>query len=185
MPRDPGATPIQGPDSGGNPLPVTTVNPANNQVDLEQVLGIAIVVAGAGVMMVGARDGNNNPLVAIQQGEAVNGLLSTPTSSSPSTVASAANAAAVITFAAVAGQRNRLTALSYQYNGANTAQTLTIQDGATTVFQTLVPASSTTLLTAVMPAGGIQTAINSAMTITLPAGGAGISGILNAAKQTW
>jgi hypothetical protein len=104
--------------------------------------------------------------------------------STPQSTAGAANSAVTITYAAVAGQRHRLTHLSVYYTGTNTAQTLTVQDGSTTILSVPVPANQNTLLSVPLPDGGIQGSVNQNLVITLPAGGGGVTGTVNSAKTT-
>lgn len=116
----------------------------------------------------------------------VSGASPLPVAQPPSTApaaASGANAAATITFAAVAGQSHRLTFLAASYSAAPTGGRLTVADGATTILDLDLTGAGTAGVPA-LPAGGIQGTANTAMTITLAAGGAGIVGKLSAAKRT-
>lgn len=102
---------------------------------------------------------------------------------SPSVSAvSVANTAVSITYAAVAGQRHRLTFLGYSYSAAPTAGRITITDGATTILD--IDVSSSWEVFANLLPGGIVGTVNSAMVITLSAGGAGIVGKIVTAKLT-
>ena len=98
----------------------------------------------------------------------------------------AANTAVVRTYAAVAGQRHRLVALSCSFSAAAaTTGLLTVEDGAgTTVFSVDVPLAVNTPFVAQLPDGGIQGSVNTALIITLAAGGAGAVGKVNTAKVT-
>lgn len=99
------------------------------------------------------------------------------TSSSPVGVAaavSAAGAAAAVTFAAVAAQQHRLTTLFVSYAGATAAAVgrLTVADGATNIIDVDIavpatPGAATVLVP--LPPGGLEGAINTAMTVTLAA----------------
>jgi len=104
-------------------------------------------------------------------------------SSIATAAAPAANTAATITYAAVTGQQHRLTLLAASYSGgAPAGGNITVQDGATTVLS--LDVASTGPLIVPLPPGGIKGSINTAMTITLSAGGAGVSGKVSAAKLT-
>lgn len=109
--------------------------------------------------------------------------------SQPSSVATeataAANTAVTTTYAAVASQRHRLTLLGISWSGAAaTTGLLTVQDGATTILSVDVPLTLNAPFFVPFPPGGIKGTINTAMTITLAAGGAGAIGKLNTAKLT-
>lgn len=97
--------------------------------------------------------------------------------SSMSHNAPAANTAAVVTLAASSGQAYRLTLLAYSYSASPTGGRVTIADGVSTVFD-LDVTSTWEVLTHLTP-GGILITSGNACTITLAAGGAGISGKLN------
>ncbi len=107
-------------------------------------------------------------------------------SSSPFNDVGGAGAAVTRTFAAVAGQRHRLTHVSCSYSAAASTGTglLTVTDGATVVAGWDVPLAVNTPFTAPLPAGGIQGSINTALVVTLAAGAAGTVGRLNTAKLT-
>lgn len=94
----------------------------------------------------------------------------------------AANTAAVVTLAAVAGQRHRITAIAYSYTAAPAGGTLTVVDGATPLID--IDVTSSGEVWAVLPPGGLVGTANTAMTITLTAGGAGISGKLSVGYLT-
>jgi hypothetical protein len=104
-------------------------------------------------------------------------------SSTPSNNSPAANTAAVLTYAAVAGQRHRLTMMMASYSAAPTGGNLLVTDGGAGAFAVDTNAAGP-LPPAPMPAGGIQGSVNAAMVITLAAGGAAVTGRVNAAKLT-
>lgn len=91
----------------------------------------------------------------------------------------AANTAAVLTFAAVVGQRHVFIFIVWSYSGAPTGGRLTITDGGTTVLDIDITAGGPGDL-----APQLRGEINSAMVVTLAAGGAGITGKLNVYKYT-
>lgn len=109
------------------------------------------------------------------------GALKTTSGTTPSTpqhtTAGAANAAVTHTFAAVAGQAHRLTFLLVSYSGGPTGGRITVTDGATTVLDAHVTAAGPTVLP--LPPGGLKGSVNTAMTVTLAAGGLSIVGKLN------
>jgi hypothetical protein len=103
-------------------------------------------------------------------------------SSTPASAQAAANTAVVVTIVAAAGKRHRLTGLSFAFSGANVAGTLTVEDGAGNfVLRAPYPASQTVLYNVPLPPGGIRGGVNTALIITLPAGGAAIVGTINTA----
>jgi hypothetical protein len=104
-------------------------------------------------------------------------------SSTPSNNSPAANTAAVLTYAAVAGQRHRLTMLFASYNAAPTGGNLNVTDAATTVLS-LDTIAAGPLPFADLPPGGVQGSVNSAMVSTLVAAGAAVTGKISAAKLT-
>lgn len=97
--------------------------------------------------------------------------------------ASATNATATVTFAAVAGQTHRLTSASVAYAATPTGATAaTITDAGGTKFSWL---GSTNPTGPQLPPGGLaSSAVNQAMTVTLGAGGIGITGWVMATKLT-
>lgn len=96
--------------------------------------------------------------------------------------APAVNTNAVITYAAVPGQRHRLTGLGFSYNAAPTGGRLTVVDGATTRVDIDLTSAGYTDLT--LPPGGIFGAVNTALVITLAAAGAAVTGKVWASKLT-
>lgn len=120
-----------------------------------------------------------------QQGDLTDVLVSESPGSNPTHTTAAANTAVVKTYAAVVGQRIRLTSLSCSFSVATaTGGLLTVQDGATTVLAIDVPLAANTPFTAVLPDGGIQGSVNTAMVITLAAAGGTTVGKLNTSVVT-
>lgn len=103
------------------------------------------------------------------------GVTTGPVQGTPrnSTATSVANTANAVTVAAVAGQSVRLAGLDY-FTSAGTA-TLTIADGATTIFSG--PASAARTLLLGFP--GLTGTAGNAMTITVGAAGVGNTSTLN------
>lgn len=96
--------------------------------------------------------------------------------------APAANTAAVVTFAAVTGKRHHLVYIAWSYSATPTGGNLKVED-----------ASGTTVLDVDITAGGpgslqfenpLRGEVGNALIVTLAAGGAGISGKVNAYKFT-
>jgi hypothetical protein len=114
-------------------------------------------------------------------------VLSNPTPgqspSSPQTATAAANTAVTITLAASGTTTHVVTVLAYSYSASPTGGQITIKDGATTVFD--LDVTSTWEVVASMPPGGIKGTAGAAMTVTLAAGGAGITGKLNIATLSY
>ena len=94
----------------------------------------------------------------------------------PQRNAPAANTAAVVTIAAVANQRHYLGYVVYNYSAAPSAGIILIEDGAGTTVYSEPNATGPVRIFFPQPLRG---SVNTAMVITVPAGGAGISGILN------
>lgn len=93
----------------------------------------------------------------------------------------AANTAAALTFAAVAGQKHHLVYVAWSYSAAPTGGKLTVEDGVgTTVFEVDVTAGGPGSL-ALPPIIG---SVNTALVVTLAAGGASVTGKLNCFKFT-
>jgi hypothetical protein len=98
----------------------------------------------------------------------------------PYTNTSAANAAAVIAIASPgAGLSLQLNQLTFSYSAAPTNGVLTVQQGGTTIYRSAVSAAGVGPVVT-----GIKLAANTAMTITLSAGGAGVVGDINASVST-
>lgn len=89
----------------------------------------------------------------------------------------AANATAVVTYAADAFRRHILAGVAWSYSGTPTGGGLRIEDGAgTTVFEVDITQSDVGQLNFDPP---IQASASKAMVVTLLAGGAGVIGKLN------
>lgn len=186
MPRDTSALPIQGPDNGsGNPILVTTTSAETVRSNLVQVVGDAVVTAAAGVQRVGIADSSNDPIAAYTTGDAANALQVDQEGNVSARDNPAANTDAVITIAAVAGQRGRISSITFNYFGANAASTFTITDGGVQRFNISVPANQNSIVHLEFPNGGLRSSVNSALVVTLPAGGAGVSGNLNVTSKTF
>jgi len=186
MPRDPTAQTIQGADNGtGNPLLVTTAAGTQSEVDIREVLGVAAVTAAAGVLRVGIADSTNEPIAANTTGDAANAVqidqeANLSTRSNPE-----ANTAAVVTLTAVAGQRHRISTITLNFFGANVAVTFNITDGGTDRFNITIPAAQNAVVHLEFPNGGLRGSVNSEIVVTLPAGGAGVSGNLNVTSKVF
>lgn len=102
--------------------------------------------------------------------------------SAPLSTVAAPNTAVTATYAAVPGQRHRLTLCSWSYSAAPTAGRLTVVDGATTVVDVDIAATGQGALP--LPPGGIVGTTNQAMVVTLAAAGAAVVGKLATAKLT-
>jgi hypothetical protein len=102
--------------------------------------------------------------------------------STPNKATAAANTAVTVTLAAVAGESHRLTYLAYSYSASPTGGQITITDGGTTIFDLDVTSSWEVFES--LPPGGIKCSTNSAVVLTLAAGGAGIVGKLNVGSVT-
>ena len=91
----------------------------------------------------------------------------------------AANTAAVITYAAVSGKRHAISGIAYSYSAAPTGGNLKIEDVAgTTIFSLDITAAGPGDPIYFDPAKG-NALPNTALIITLAAGGVGISGKVN------
>lgn len=86
---------------------------------------------------------------------------------------SAANAAATVTFPAAAGLSNVISGIAFSYNGNPTGGRVTISDGANIVFDIDVTSSGAGFFPFAAPVKG---SVNTALTVTLAAGGAGVIG---------
>ncbi len=102
--------------------------------------------------------------------------------STPASAAPAVNTAAVVTFVAPAGQRVRLTHLSFSLGGAAAAASVvcTVTDGSTPLtFDLPTPIGVTAIP---LPAGGIGFAAGATVTCTMPAAGAAVLSRTNGAR---
>lgn len=102
--------------------------------------------------------------------------------STPQSATAAANTAVTLTITGVAGQAQRLTALSGSYSAAPTAGTLTVVVNAVTILQADITAAG--LFTIPLPDGGLECQAGQNVVITLTAAGAAVVGRLNAAAYT-
>lgn len=99
----------------------------------------------------------------------------------PSRHAPADNTAAVVTIAAVANSQHYLDYIAFYYDDPPTADDMIVEDGGgTTVFSEPGVQGPIRLLFG----AGLQMTENTALVVTLAAGGAGIAGILNIGHHT-
>jgi len=92
--------------------------------------------------------------------------------------APASNTAAVLTYAAVSDRRHVLDGIQWSYSGAPTGGNLKVEDGGgTTVFSLDVTAAGQGF---VPFKPGLAGRVNTAMIVTLAAGGSGVTGKVNA-----
>ena len=99
--------------------------------------------------------------------------------------ASAANTAVTHTFAADTARRHRFKYACVDFTGATGTATLTVSDGATVLFQTdLSLTVGATPFQVTIPGGGLIGTVNTAMTVTVSAGGALAVAHLSTAKYT-
>ncbi len=153
-------------------------------------VGSPFQVPAVGLLGFDSQNGGNPQQLALlgnaaNSGDAPRTLQVFNASSIPFADTAAANTAISRVFAAVATQRNRLTLLVASFSVAAPAAgtTLIVQDGATTVLSVDVPTALGPFVVP-LPAGGIQGTINTAMTVTLAAGGGTSVGKLSTAKVT-
>jgi hypothetical protein len=93
-----------------------------------------------------------------------------------------ANATAAVTYAAGGpGLVNRCSGLAWSYSGTPAGGSVSLSDGGTVIFTQDVTAAGVGHVTFNPPKEGTA---NTAMTATLAAGGAGVSGKLNASHAT-
>ena len=90
--------------------------------------------------------------------------------------ATATNAAAVVTFAAVAGQSNIISGIAFSYSATPAAGSLTITDGGITVFSIDILSGGAGFIPFDAP---VKAAANSALVVTLSAGGTAVVGKLS------
>lgn len=122
--------------------------------------------------------GSEGALVGVESG----GLKTAEAPSTPQHGTAAANTAVTQTFAAVAAQAHRLTSLVVSYSAAPTGGRVTVSDGATVVFEVDVTAAGPVMVP--LPAGGLKGSVNTALTVTLAAAGAGVVGKVNTGRIT-
>ena len=96
--------------------------------------------------------------------------------STANTHSPAANTAAVITKNAVAGQSHHITGVAWSYDDDPTGGNLNITDGGASVFQIDITKGGPGFIPFDAP---VEFATNSQVIVTLAAGGAGVSGIVN------
>ena len=88
--------------------------------------------------------------------------------------APASNTAAVVTYAAVSDRRHAINGIAWSYSGAPTGGNLKVEDGSgTTVFTMDVTAAGAGFVPFAAPLAGRN---NTALIVTLAAGGSGVSG---------
>jgi hypothetical protein len=91
--------------------------------------------------------------------------------------APASNTAAVVTYAATSAGRHALTAIAWSYSAAPTGGNLKIEDGSgTVIFSMDITAAGANSIDFPLPKCG---RLNTAMIVTLAAGGSGITGKVN------
>lgn len=96
---------------------------------------------------------------------------------SADTATAAANTAVALTYAAVAGRQHVIGDLIVSYSGAPTGGNLKVEDGSgNTVFQVDIVAAGPTILPLELPRMGSP---NTALIVTLAAGGSGVVGKIN------
>ena len=118
----------------------------------------------AGLQVAGADVGNTNPVAIVHRG-----------SSSHTGGTAAANTQVQVVIAAVAGQQVRIRSIAAGYSGAAPAAPvqLTLADGTITRYLTVTSSGL-----ALDWANGLAFTLGAALTVTLPAGGAGAIGSL-------
>lgn len=90
----------------------------------------------------------------------------------------AANTAAVVTYAAVSGRKHIITGIAWSYNAVPTNGNLKVEDvSGTTVFSMDITAAGPGVIT--FPQPKCSVAANTAMIVTLAAGGALVTGKLS------
>ena len=100
--------------------------------------------------------------------------------STPQSGTAAVNTAVTVTVAGVAGQRIRLTHISFSYAGVTTTGLLTVTVSAVVILQLTPPAAG--VFTVPLPDGGIVCAAGASAVCVLAAGGAASVGSLNVAS---
>ena len=84
-----------------------------------------------------------------------------------------------MTLAATTGKAWVITALSWSYNAAPTGGLVTVQDRATTVLELAITATGPGEVS--LPLAGVAGSTGNAVTVTLAAAGAAVTGRLNVA----
>lgn len=91
--------------------------------------------------------------------------------------APAADTAAVVTYSAASGQKHIISGIAWSYNGAPTGGNLKIEDGSgVTVFDMDITSAGAGIIEFPFPKAG---SVNTAMIITLAAGGGTVVGTLS------
>jgi hypothetical protein len=186
MARDNQAVPVQGPDTfPGNPLAIKTSAGDKADVNLIQVAGHAVVEAVAGVPIVGLADNIGNGIGSFEGTTLANALKVGTSGSTPKQAISSANAAVTLTVTGTVAQVIYLTYLSVYYTGAAATVTVTVKDGATQVWTAQTSVSNAALTTFPLPSDGLAMSAGNDLNITLPAGGAANTGVINAAYKKY
>lgn len=185
-----GTAVVEGKDAQGT---ATTAKPvlvgmagSASTFELQTALALGDADNGNHVLAVAIYAFNASTMDRVQSMSGVGDGLGVILASQPSSTygtATATGATATVTFAAVAGQKHRLTSATTSYTGALTAAAnASITDAAATIFLWLgavVPYGPP------MPSGGIkQAAVNTAMTVSILSGGVGAVGNVLASKIT-
>jgi hypothetical protein len=186
-------------DANGNLLVSTAGATAVNGVFIESAGGAQVFVGTSGdgfnetgqqhllvmtglLLFSGANSDRARALGSAGDGLGVSQAIQPP--STPTRVNGAAGAAATQTYAAVGSQRHILTQLSVSFSAAPAAVvTLTVADGATTVFEADL-AAATGLVNVTLPPGGIKGTAGNALVITVAAPGGAVIAKLSTAKLT-
>jgi hypothetical protein len=114
-------------------------------------------------------------VVGVGTGAGASAVQETPLT--PVSATAAVNTAVAITINGVAGQTIRLAALSWSYNAAPTAGTITVVVNGVTIFQADITAAG--FAAAMIAQGGLICQAGQNAVITLTAAGAAVTGRLN------
>jgi hypothetical protein len=126
-------------------------------------MGIEIIPSGAPQSSVGGVTGTI-PVNLVQ--------------ATPASATAAANTQVTLTIAQITLEAIRINSLSFGFSGAVGTGLATIVVNSVTIWQGLIDVEGITPIP--LPEGGIECANNFSCTITLPAGGAGAIGFINA-----
>lgn len=152
-----------------NPFPVTDANAALGVgllADLVAALGTAVDVEAPG---------NGTVIAILKYLRTLLGIRADAAAADVS--APAADTAAVVTYNAVADAQHVISGIAWGYNAVPTGGSLTVEDGAgTTVFSMPITADGAGFIPFDPPKRGT---INTALIITLAAGGASVTGTLS------
>lgn len=121
------------------------------------------LTAGIGLLVNGTSVSLSNPLPIHRTSRSLAGT----------NYATATNAAATVTYAAVAGQSNIISGIMFSYSATPTAGSITVTDGATTVLSADIISGGAGFIPFDAPVRG---STNTPLTITLSAGGTGVIG---------